>query len=299
MVLTIFATFLFQTTENLASAFGISFLTIVCITTLLIVWATIENEKKFHLHTRIFIIFVMIIVFPIELIYLAANYVKFATGGWIILVIGTFIFCLQMIWTICENYVWHLKNKNKIVELKSLRTSLVDRKIIRQIHGLGVFINQTNNQYDQKGVAPYVFQFMESIQGSFEKMLFLTVKKLSVSIVHPDEKYVYIHHGEEVYSLTIYVGFYEKEPDISKEVQKFDSRSQSEITFIAPRERIVVDRRARFFWKIPIQVYHFLFVNSTHSPVHRLPKNCIEVCYRLKLPSSRESDVDLEERKKE
>jgi KUP system potassium uptake protein len=294
MVLTIMVTIIFQTTDNLVAAFGISFLTTVCITTIFIVWATVENAKNFYFITRVLIILMMIIIFPIELMYLAANYVKFTTGGWVTFVIGVIMFGIQIHWTVCESYVSRLRNKEGIIPFERFRDEPLRRKITHQIPGLGVFVNQTNYQYDQNGVAPYVFQFIESIQASFEKVLFLTLKRSNVPIVQPDQKHVYVHHGQEVYSLTIFVGFYEKEPNIGKEVEKFESRTENDITFIAPHERIEVDMNARFFWRIPIQFYYFLLVNSTRSVVRELPKNCLEVCYRLKLPETKADDVKAE-----
>lgn len=188
----------FQSSHNLAAAYGIAINLDMLITTVLVAmiaylcWSW--NMVK-------------LVVFPIlliiELAFLAGNLPKFLHGGWIPVAIG--------IVTILIMYAWH-KGFGELRELHH-RDSLMDEFILDELNqdkitrqpGTRIYIV---DPYDVEGKS--LLNHLRINRIFSENMIFLCIKIANIPKIRGKERYQFTKKASGLYLLTLHYGFTEE-----------------------------------------------------------------------------------------
>jgi len=164
-------------------------------------------------------------------------------------------------------------------------TALIKSNVTKNI-GTVVFIVASSELHEEVGVSPYVIA-LNDLHITFEKTLFIQVKRYTtVPIMTGDTKVTYHDHGNDVYSIRIRVGFFEKAPNIEKIITDLDKKGifHDRFYFIGV-DHYVANKNTWFFVRWPIKAFLFLYNNSRQSIISNvLPEKILEIGVRIHLP---------------
>ncbi len=257
--------FLFKTSSNLASAYGIAVMLTMSIDTLLlfVVMTRIWNWN------RPLSIVLILGILANDFMFLSATLVKLPDGGWFPLVIGGVMFTLMSTWW-RGRHILRRKSNEGALPLKSFVDSVVDSDIPR-VEGTGVFMTTSPD-----GVPNALLHNLKHNKVLHGRVVVLSVQVQDIPRV-PKEDYVWIEnlqHG--FYRITAHYGFKET-PDIPAMLA--DCRLQHmefdmmETSFFVNRETLIATPRGGMaLWR------EHLFVWMSHlaakaSDYFRIPSN--------------------------
>jgi len=295
MVLVIICCVLFPSGTTLASAYGICVMHVLSLTSMMILWNIIENRKGHRLLFRVIAFcFILVICLPFELLLLASAYVKVATGGWFALTIAFCYMVVQFLWAFGDAYAASIKSRLKTVSFEDFyKAILFNNRVVRN-KGTGIYIVAANELHDEVGVAPFVLQLIDFHRSTFEKIIFLQVKRYATIPVMPIQEQIdFSDYGNHIYRMKIRVGFFEKLPNIDKIIEDSDKAFMfKDRLYFSGFDHFIVDKSAWFFKKWPIKAFVFLYSNSRQSIISNvLPKNVLEIGVRIVLPQNKKKNV--------
>ncbi|MDR6939121.1 potassium transporter Kup [Arcanobacterium hippocoleae] len=190
---------LFQSSDNLAHAYGLAVTaTEILTTTLFLICARVL--WKWPLYK---IVPLGIVVVGLELLYFSATLPKIPTGGWLPIMIATVFIAIMADW------VWGQRRVRQIRQELGISMSALVAKLrtedIRRVHGQAIYLHQN------RGMVP--LSLKENIrfnQSVHEQVLLLRVNVLNVPHVRHAERISVKRIGAEqdgVFDVTIDIGF--------------------------------------------------------------------------------------------
>ena len=234
LIATIVLTLSFQSTTNLATAYGLSVTGTMLIDTLLlavVAWIRWPEARKWILPLcGLFLL--------IDLAFLIANGAKLLTGigAWVPLLIGVSAFTMMRTWR-RGRALLHEEVRKEGIQLDVFLPGLMLSPPVR-VPGTAVFMTA------DRGVVPQAFMHnLKHNKVLHERNVFLTVETLTIPIA-PREKRLKIESiGEDFYRVTIKYGFMET-PDVPLALMRSCDRGgihfdPMETTYFASRETIV------------------------------------------------------------
>jgi KUP system potassium uptake protein len=307
MAATIIIVLAFQSSAALASAYGISVTTVLCIDSVLVSWLNYERSwywkgkdevawYNFWLIRLVVIASILGLCLPVELVYLAANYIKIVSGGWVSLLIGACTACVMFMWTIglyCLRR--NTKPQRSFLEL----TDDLEHKKYTKLDGIGIYLNQKKFEemtLDEDTVPEYFDRMIERLNAVHDRHIFVTLKFYPIPKFQETEKYDYEHIGQLITLVTIRYGYYEKIQHLTDSLRSLEKHVGHDIPelhesthYYSEKRRISANRRSWFFIRYPVTLFSLLFNNTRngdHAHVHVPNDKLFEYGIKLVLPAS-------------
>ncbi len=211
MIGCIFVVIGFQTSSNLAAAYGIAVTSTMVITTILFykVARTLWNWS--FLPTFLLCIFFAII----DLGFFGANIIKFFDGGWFPLSLAALIFIVMMTWKKGRSIMQkRIQNETQLLEefLEELETLNVQR-----VPGTAVFMNGNATRTPMA-----LLHNLEHNKVLHENILFVTVKTKNVPFIENKDRVLIEKMGKGINRMKIYYG-YMQNPNVPKVLKSLDN----------------------------------------------------------------------------
>ena len=203
MVMVILLVLFFQSSTNLAAAYGIAVTGAMFIDSLLLA-AVLFAMWRWPLWKAVPLVAVFLIV---DIAYFGANLIKVPQGGWVPLFIGFVIFTLLTTWSRGRELMRQSMTESALpIEIfaKSAHGSST------RVPGTAVFMASTNS-----GVPSALLHNIKHNKVLHERVLILTVQVRGMPYVDEAERYDCKSLGNGFYRVTIYCGFLE-ETDVPK-----------------------------------------------------------------------------------
>ena len=198
MVMVIILVLFFQSSSNLAAAYGIAVTGAMFIDTILLA-AVLITLWRWPLWKAVPLIAVFIMV---DLAYLGANLLKVPQGGWVPLAIGLFIFTLLTTWSRGRALMRASMTEGTIpmeIFAKSAHSSA------QRVPGTAIFMASTNS-----GVPSALLHNIKHNKVLHERVIVLTVAIQDVPFVDPEKRCAVKDMGQGFYRLTLKYGFLEE-----------------------------------------------------------------------------------------
>ncbi|TAD77587.1 MAG: potassium transporter Kup [Sphingomonadales bacterium] len=203
MVMVILLVLFFQSSSNLAAAYGIAVTGAMFIDTLLLA-AVLFALWRWPVWKALPLVIAFLIV---DVAYFGANLIKVPQGGWVPLLIGFFIFTLLTTWSKGRELMRASMTEGSLpIEIfaKSAQNSAT------RVPGTSVFMASTNT-----GVPSALLHNIKHNKVLHERVLILTVAVQGMPYVDETERYECKNLGNGFYRVTINCGFLE-ETDVPK-----------------------------------------------------------------------------------
>jgi len=209
MVMVILLVLFFQSSSNLAAAYGIAVTGAMFIDTLLLA-AVLFSLWRWPLWKALPLVIAFLIV---DIAYFGANLIKVPQGGWVPLMIGFVIFTLLTTWSRGRELMRASMAEGSLpIEIfaKSAHNSTT------RVPGTSVFMASSNS-----GVPSALLHNIKHNKVLHERVLILTVSVKGMPYVDESERYECKSLGNGFYRVTIYCGFLE-ETDVPKLLSTLD-----------------------------------------------------------------------------
>jgi KUP system potassium uptake protein len=254
----------FQSSSNLAAAYGIAVTGAMAIDTILIgvVMITLWKWKKWQAWP-------LLILFGIvDFAYLTSNLFKVPDGGWVPLVIGLVIFTLLTTWSRGRQLMMAKMRESAMpidVFIKSACNSVM------RVPGTAVFLTSTAD-----GVPPGLLHNMKHNKILHERVVFLTVKIDDVPYVDDAYRIEYTELSNGFFRMIVRYGFMQ-DPDIPaalKSCQQFGaSFKMMDTSFFLNRQTLIASPEPGMaIWRE--KVFAWMLRNATSAmEFFRLPTN--------------------------
>jgi len=242
MILTIALVLGFQTSSNLAGAYGVALSTLMALTTVMFyvmsreVWGW--SILKAAAVSGTFLI--------VDLTFLVANALKIWHGGWVPLAIATALYFVMITWKRGRE-ILSRRMMEKSVPLKLLLADLAAEPPVR-VPGTAVFMYGSSD-----GTPPALMLNLAHNKVLHEKIVFLTIITEDVPHVPQEQRVTVKRSGKGFHSVVARYGFVQ-DPDIA-EVLAACKKSHLDIplegtTFFLGRETLIAsDRPGMAIWR--------------------------------------------------
>jgi KUP system potassium uptake protein len=233
----------FQTSSNLAAAYGVAVTTTMVITTILF-HEVAQYRWKWNTVAAGLLAAVFLVI---DLAFFGANIIKVGQGGWLPLVIAGLIFLLMVTWKRGRSILAE-RIQEEAQPLDHFLKALESMPIAR-VPGTAIFMSGTASK-----VPPALMHNVEHNKVLHQLVIFVTVKTEQVPHIADDKRLVVEHFGEGMYRVKANYGFME-EPNIPKVLEAAAGRQlpridPHDITYFLGRETIIsTSRRGMARWR--------------------------------------------------
>jgi KUP system potassium uptake protein len=186
----------FQSSSNLAPAYGVAVTTTMFITTLLLFVVQREFWKWSLLLSLLFTAFFL----TLDLAFWIANLVKIPRGGWFPLLIGILAFALMTTWKKGRR-ILSQRLQETTIQLDELKQRLKSEKIA-VVPGTAVFMSS-----DPEKTPPALLHNLAHNKILHDTVIFLSVIVEDIPRVPPTERIEVKNLGEPFYRVNVYYGF--------------------------------------------------------------------------------------------
>lgn len=225
----------FQSSTNLAAAYGLAVTTTMVITTILFYF--VVRHIWHWTQARSLALCGFFLVF--DLAFWGANLVKIPHGGWLPLVIAVAGFIIMTTWKDGRSLL-SLRLREKIMPVDAFVSLIKIAQPVR-LPGVAVFLTSSPT-----GTPPALIHTLEHFRALHEKLLLLSIQTQEIPYVSPADRLTVIDQGEGLYSATLKFGFMEHPnvPAALTGLQIFDAELDTEkATYILGRENLIPTRR--------------------------------------------------------
>ncbi|HEY4547763.1 MAG TPA: potassium transporter Kup [Pedomonas sp.] len=254
----------FQSSSNLAAAYGIAVTGAMTIDTILL-GVVIFMLWRWNKVTAFALLGLFLVV---DLTYFAANLTKVPDGGWVPLVIGLTIFTLLTTWNRGRKLVQDKLQASAMpieVFIKSATASTT------RVPGTAVFLTSTSN-----GVPHALLHNMKHNKILHERVVFLTVMIENVPYVPATRRIEVLDMGQNFYRIIIHYGFMQ-DPDIPRALARAADYGLAfkmmETSFFLSRQTLVTSTAPGMpLWRE--KVFSWMMRNATNAmEFFKLPSN--------------------------
>jgi KUP system potassium uptake protein len=193
----------FQSSSNLAAAYGIAVTGAMAIDTILIgvVMLTLWKWKSWQAWS------LLLIFGLVDFAYLGSNLFKVPDGGWVPLVIGLFVFMLLTTWSRGRKLMM-AKMRESAMPIDLFIKSACNS--VTRVPGTAVFLTSTSD-----GVPPGLLHNMKHNKVLHERIIFLTVKIDDVPAIEDDKRLEFHELSNGFFRVILHYGFMQ-ETDVPK-----------------------------------------------------------------------------------
>ena len=221
----------FQTSSNLAAAYGVAVTSTMVITTILFYFVARERWGwGFAPITALCAVFLFI-----DLAFLGANINKVPDGGWFPLTLAAVIFTVMMTWKKGRS-ILQARIQRETQPLEDFVHDIIKKPPVR-VPGTAVFMN---GNASRTPVA--MLHNLEHNKVLHERVLFVTVKTRLIPTVDPEERYIFEHLADGFTRIKIYYGYME-DPDIPSILSRIDRPGfkfePNDTTYFLGRETVI------------------------------------------------------------
>lgn len=145
--------------------------------------------------TSIWLITIFLVFFGvIEIVYASAVFYKFTDGGFLPLLLASFLMIIMGIWHYVhkQRYVFELQRKVSSDYVKDLTTN----RNINRIPGMGLMFSEL-----VQGVPPLFPHFVANIPSIHSVFVFVSIKFIPISRVAPEERFLFRQVGPREYRI--------------------------------------------------------------------------------------------------
>ena len=264
----------FKSSSAIASAYGVAVSGTMVLTTLLVGVLALASRRR----ARPFLLAAVAAIGLVELVFFAANAMKFSEGGWFPLACGVLVFTMLTTWKRAESVVSLREGKIRVPV--DTFPAMCGAGIPR-VEGTAVYLSP-----DAESVPPVLLHNLKHNKVLHERIVFLTVVDEEVPHVPDDERiYLRIIERGRVYQALMHYGFME-EPDVARGMKllarhglTFDSMLT---TFFLGKSTIArATRPGLFTWRR--ELFRWMQRNSpaTAEYFNLLPERVIELGTRV------------------
>lgn len=260
----------FQSSGDLAAAYGIAVTGDMVITTLLagIVFHYLWGWSKARA------IGLVVLFLMIDLAFFSANILKIPDGGWVPLVIGIIIFTLMLTWKTGRSILYlHLKNEAMALEpfIEAMGAHPPTR-----VAGNAIFMTP-----NPEGVPHAMLHNLKHNKVLHEKVVILTVKFLDIPHTMMEDRVHVEALGHEFYRVSVTYGF-KDEPNLPRDLQlcaakglELDEMSNS---YFIGKENLIANRRPGMaFWRKKIFIGLFRSAETITNQFQLPPNRVVEL----------------------
>ncbi|MGK2286971.1 potassium transporter Kup [Pedomonas sp. V897] len=254
----------FQSSSNLAAAYGIAVTGAMTIDTILL-GVVIFLLWRWNRYLAFALLGLFLVV---DLTYFSANLTKVPAGGWVPLAIGLSIFTLLTTWSRGRKLVQDKLSQSSMpidVFIKSACASTT------RVPGTAVFLTSTSN-----GVPHALLHNMKHNKILHERVVFLTVMIENVPYVPATRRIEVIDMGQNFYRIIIHYGFMQ-DPDIPRALALAADHGlvfkMMETSFFLSRQTLVTSSKPGMpLWRE--KVFSWMMRNATNAmEFFKLPSN--------------------------
>ena len=287
----VWVTMVFQTSGNLAAAYGVAVTGTMGITTLIFGYVA---YYRWHWHVGL-VMAVCTPIFAVDLLFFTSNLLKIASGGYVPIVIASVLVAAMMVWQWGRKslasafYDFGVREGKKIEWLVALREKLDDIEMAIQenlpaarllIQGhrrlvesdrAAVFLC-SRPVYSKEAYVPVVLRIFLKKYGVLpSQVVLMHINQMNVSNIQQEGRYKVTKLGNDIHAVVVNYGYMEQ-PDIRnvlKELQRqklLPIASERWIIEVG-EEEIIVDRSLGFFKKIVVISFSWILRLST--PAHK------------------------------
>ncbi|MFO1461795.1 MAG: potassium transporter Kup [Verrucomicrobiota bacterium] len=226
----------FQTSSNLAAAYGIAVTMTMLITTVLFHFAARRLWKWSTWST----LMVVTPAFLIELAFFGANSLKITHGGWFPLTVGAIVFTLMTTWRTGRRLLWQRVRTSTLPAAQFLEG--ISRREVPRVKGTGVYLAG-----NPEGVPIALLHNLKHNKIIHERVVFLTVVVQETPRVDDESRITVQDIGQGFWRVKASFGFMEEPnvPDILRRCAEFGLKlREAETSFFLSRETIIPSRRS-------------------------------------------------------
>ncbi len=224
----------FQTSSNLAAAYGIAVTGAMLIDGVLIAVVLLSLWKW----NRFVAGALLAVFFTVDLLYFGANLLKVPVGGWVPLVIGAIIFVLLTTWARGRRLMILRMNEESLpieVFIKSAANSAT------RVAGTAVYMTSATS-----GVPHALLHNLKHNKVLHERIMLLTVRIEDVPFVAGDQRNTIEDYGQGFFRILLRYGFME-EIDVPKALAKIEGCGSAckmmDTSFFLARQTLVTSSR--------------------------------------------------------
>ena len=274
LVLVVLLVLEFKSSSAIASAYGVAVSGTMVLTTLLVGAIALASRRR----ARPFLLAAVAAIGLVELVFFAANAMKFSEGGWFPLACGVLVFTMLTTWKRAESAVSLREGK---IRVPADTFPAMCGAGIPRVEGTAVYLSP-----DAESVPPVLLHNLKHNKVLHERIVFLTVVDEEVPHVPDDERiHLRIIERGRVYQALMHYGFME-EPDVARGMKllarhglTFDSMLT---TFFLGKSTIArATRPGLFTWRR--ELFRWMQRNSpaTAEYFNLLPERVIELGTRV------------------
>ncbi len=246
----------FESSSNLASAYGIAVTGTMMITTVL---SFIVIRAMWQWNAIASYSF-LISFFAIDFVFFASNTLKILSGGWLPLAVGGLLFLLMTTWIEGRAFLTAALEEKKVL-FEELEERIKTNELVT-VKGTAIYLAKTLH-----GIPQVLLHNLEHNRVIHEKVVVLTVAVTDEPFVDEESKQLKIRQfGSEgqFYRVKLYFGFKES-PDVryalNLAIRKGLDIDLKEVSFFVGNEHITFKRRNPFpVWKQ--EIFLFMFKNA-------------------------------------
>jgi KUP system potassium uptake protein len=232
----------FGSSSALASAYGVSVTGTMLITSVLLL---VIARERWHLPVAA-VVAMGVLMIGIDALFLSANLVKFADGGWFPLALGIVVFTLMRTWRRGRELLVESTRSSRM-PLESLQRQL-ERTSVARVSGTAIFLTASN------GATPLaLLHNLKHNKVLHQRNILLTVETVSAPRAEGQERFSVLELGNGFLSLTLRFGFME-DPNVPRALRSLAAEGMvvdmSDTTFFASRETVVASaQRGMPLWR--------------------------------------------------
>ncbi len=266
----------FQNADNLTNAYGLAVTGTMLVTTVL-AYIVARHMWKWRLGPLLLLIIPFVII---DSVFLAANGLKIASGGWLPLLIGGSLFLIMSTW-VRGSHLLTDKTRREAVPLADL-IDILRARAPHRVPGTAIFLT---SDPDMAPVA--LMHNLKHNKVLHEKNIVLTVRTAETPRVAQKDRLQIVPVNDDFKKLTLNYGFMES-PNVPKALQlcrkqglKFDIMSTS---FFLGRRSVVPSAHSGM-WLWQDKIYIFLLKNSANPTdfFHIPPGRVVELGAQVKV----------------
>ncbi len=287
----VWVTVVFQSSGNLAAAYGVAVTGTMGITTIIFAYVA-YYRWGWHLGL---VLGVCIPIFVVDTLFFTANLLKIASGGYVPILIATVLISVMMIWQWGRRavgkafYDFGVREGKKIEWLVSLREMVDDieftikenlpaarllvqgrRKLVESDRAV-VFLCSRPVITREDNVPVVLRIFLKKYGVLPSQIVLMHVNQMSVATINREQRYTVVKLGNDIHSVVVNSGYMEQ-PDIRKSLKEL--QRQELLPVAAERwiievgeEDIIVDPRLNWFKKLVVIAFSWILRQST--PAHK------------------------------
>jgi KUP system potassium uptake protein len=266
MVVTLGLAIGFGSSSGLAAAYGIAVSATMLATTVLLSVAMREIWRW-----RLSVVIASAIGFAaVDGVFLSANMLKIAQGGWVPLLLGALICCVMVVWRKGNAAVQKLVDEMQI-PIDDI-VAQIDRGEVRRVPGTAVFVARLTVD-----VPPLVVWHLRHIRSLHDSIVIVNVVTELVPYVADADRVEVREIAPRVWRVHTHYGFMER-PDLPALLQRAHDKGYpvdpSNATYFIGRETVERREDGKGLPRLVLSIFAFLLRNSS-EPIeyYRLPRD--------------------------